>query len=207
MPVRALVFDVGGVLEVVDDDAWPQTWVHRWRTHVGLTEAAFAEAMAAHEPLGDMATGQATEAEFRALYAAVLGLDDATADRMMREMWDAYCGRLDEPLCAFVATLRPSYITAILSNSADGARREEQARYGFEQLVDLVLYSHEVGVAKPDPAVYALTCERLGVRPEEVLLLDDVPANVEAARELGWHALLHTDTARSVREITALLTG
>lgn len=205
MSIKAVVFDIGGVLEVVDDDAWPQLWVNRWEHRLGLLPGDLAARLAAHDPGGSVVTGEVSEAQMRQMYAAALGLDDPAADEMMAQMWDAYCGELDVELRDFAAGLRPRYTTAILSNSADGARREEQRRYGFEDLVDVVLYSHELGLAKPDPAVYHATCERLGVEPAQTVFLDDVEANVAAARELGWHAVLHRSTPRSIAEITELL--
>jgi putative hydrolase of the HAD superfamily len=200
-----VVFDIGGVLEQVDDDAWPEVWIGRWERRMNLQPGHLMERLAEHEPDGDMVTGGISEAQMRAMYAGALGLDEEQADEMMAEMWDAYCGELDVELCDFAAGLRPTYRTAILSNSADGARREEQRRYGFEELVDTIVYSHEVGLAKPDPAVFRLTEERLGVAAHEIVLLDDHDGHVEAARRLGWHAVLHRSTPESIREITQLL--
>jgi len=54
---------------------------------------------------------------------------------------------------------------------------------------DQLTWSCELGIAKPDPAIYRLTCDRLGVLPEEALFLDDKPENVQAAEQLGLHAL------------------
>jgi putative hydrolase of the HAD superfamily len=139
------------------------------------------------------------------MYADALGLDQQDAARMQAEMWDAYCGELDTEMHDYLAGLRPAYRTALLSNSADGARREEQQRYGFEQLVDFIVYSHEVGLAKPDPRIYQLTEERLGVRGEEIVYVDDVGTHVDAARARGWHAVLHRDTAETIRKVSALL--
>jgi HAD superfamily hydrolase (TIGR01493 family) len=152
-------------------------------------------------------TGDLPEADVRRMYADALGLDDSDADVMMAEMWDAYCGELDVAMRDYAAGLRPRFRTAILSNSADGARREEQRRYGFEQLVDVIVYSHEVAVAKPDPAVYRLTEERLGVQPDEIVFVDDVSGNVDAARARGWHAVLHRDTAATIAEVTRLISA
>lgn len=70
-------------------------------------------------------------------------------------------GVLDVELRDFLARLRPAYTTAILSNSADGARREENRRHGFEDLVDTIFHSHDLGLAKPDPATYRVTHGRL----------------------------------------------
>jgi epoxide hydrolase-like predicted phosphatase len=203
--VRALVFDVGGVLEVVDDDAWPELWVHRWAERAGMSPEDLDAALLRHDPGGSVATGEVTEEQLRRMYAAALDLGDEEAEQMTREMWDAYCGSLDVELRDFVASLRPGYRTAILSNSADGARREEQRRYGFEELVDLVVYSHEEGVAKPSPEIYERVTDRLAIRPDEVVFLDDVGENVEAAAALGWQAVQHRSTAESIRRITELL--
>jgi epoxide hydrolase-like predicted phosphatase len=203
--IKAVVFDIGGVLEHVEDDAWPEVWLGRWERRVHLPVGHVAAALAEHEPTDDVATGKTSEAQMRERYARLLGLDDDQAQLMMAEMWDAYCGKLDRQMRDFAAGLRPAYATAILSNSADGARREEQRRFGFEELVDVVVYSHEVGLAKPDPAIFDLTGKLLGVEPHEIVFLDDHYAHVEAARACEWHAVLHRDTTRSIQEISEIL--
>lgn len=97
--------------------------------------------------------------------------------------------------------------TGILSNSFVGAREREQDAYGFEDLVDEIVYSHEVGMSKPDPRIYELTCTRLGVRPDEMVFLDDVETCVAGAREAGIRAVLYRGNAQAVAEIDALLAG
>jgi len=202
MTIKAVVFDIGGVLEHVHDDAWPAIWIGGWERRMHLPAGHVAAALAEAEPSGDMVTGEMSEAQMRELYARALGLDEDQAHQMMAEMWDAYCGELDVALRDFAAGLRPKFATAILSNSADGARREEQRRFGFEELVDVIIYSHEVGVAKPDSAIFRLTEDRLGVESHEIVFLDDHEAHVQAARACGWHAVWHRDTDVSIQEIT-----
>jgi len=116
-----------------------------------------------------------------------------------------WSGELDIELTNFAAGLRPDFATAILSNWADGSRREEQRRYGFEELVDIIVYSHEVGVAKPDTAIFRLTEDRLGLKAHEIVFLDDYDPNVQAARACGWHAVCHRDTAVSIKEIVVTI--
>jgi epoxide hydrolase-like predicted phosphatase len=153
------------------------------------------------DPDGLAFTGHLSETQFKDGLSAALGLSAAQADEFLAEM----CGELDTELFAYVASLRPRYSTAILSDAIDGARREYQARYGFEQLVDVIIYSCEVGLAKPDPRIYRLLCDRLAVSPGEVVFLDDHPENVKGACEVGIHALLHESTAQSIKAIDALL--
>ncbi|MFI5276643.1 MAG: HAD-IA family hydrolase, partial [Ktedonobacterales bacterium] len=108
-------------------------------------------------------------------------------------------------LAAYFISLRPRYTTAFLSNSFVGAREREQAARGFEDMADLIIYSHEIGVAKPDARIYALTCERLGVQPAEVIFLDDAPSNIVAARDFGIHGVLFQDNTQAIGAIEALL--
>jgi putative hydrolase of the HAD superfamily len=67
------------------------------------------------------------------------------------------------------------------------------------------VYSDEVGLAKPDPAIYRLTCERLGCAPEEALFVDDTQVCVEGARAVGMIAVLCVDATQTIDEVSALL--
>ena len=67
------------------------------------------------------------------------------------------------------------------------------------------MYSHEEGIAKPAGRIFKLTCERLGVQPAEVVFLDDVEANIAAARECGIQAILFRETNEAIAAIQACL--
>jgi putative hydrolase of the HAD superfamily len=60
-------------------------------------------------------------------------------------------------------------------------------------------------MSKPDLRIYALTCERLGVRPDETVFIDDYAPNVVAAGEAGLHGVHHTVNATTIGEIERLL--
>lgn len=202
MRIRAVGFDIGSVLERID----PIEEFHdRWRTRLAMTGPDFDAALASVDPDGLAETGGLTEAQYLGQYAAALGLSQAQRAEFTADLWDWYCGELDTGLVAYAASLRPRVRTGILSNSADGARREEQARYGFEQLVDVIVYSHEAGVAKPDPRAFLLLCDELGLRPDELAFLDDVPGHIDAARALGIHGIVHVSTPASIAAIEDLL--
>ncbi len=191
------------MLEIVDED-WGTAWLDRWASRLGSDSEVWRSRVAGLD-LAGIGTGDVSEAGVRAAYQDALGVSDAEVEAMFADMWDAYCGRLDDDLMGYVASLRPTYRLAIISNSGDGARREEERRYGFSRIFDPIIYSHEVGLEKPDPAIFELTCRRMDVAPERTVFVDDVPANVAAAQALGMHGINHTHTPTTITTLTHLL--
>jgi epoxide hydrolase-like predicted phosphatase len=89
---------------------------------------------------------------------------------------------------------RDGYATALVTNNVAELRSHWRAMLPVDELFDLVIDSSEVGVRKPDPAIYRLTLERLGgLPPERAVFLDDYASNVEAATALGIHGILVGD--------------
>jgi epoxide hydrolase-like predicted phosphatase len=182
----------------------------RWEPRLGLAPGVLSmrlsemNARLADEGK-DGRLGTCTEGEWLEALRHATGMDQAQLHAFMRDFWDIYCGALNTELAAYFSGLRPRYRTALLSNSFVGARREEQARFHFAAMTDLIVYSHEEGVAKPDPRIVALTCARLGVAPNETIFLDDVPANVAAAQACGLHAILFADTAQAIADVEVCL--
>ena len=212
--IRVVVFDIGGILEVIPGGGDPTRlfpeMLARWETRLGLPAGEMERRLLAmHErqqlTYKDDEVGGRSEAEWIAGLREVMQCDEPTLDAFMRDFWDVYCGNPNPELYGYLASLRPRYRTALLSNSGDGARREEERRYHFSEIVERVIYSHEEGVAKPDPRSYANACALLGVQPDEMIFLDDVEGNVAAASEYGIHAILYRDNAQAIAEINACL--
>ncbi len=138
--------------------------------------------------------------------AGTLHLDAAALTELMEDVWREYVGTLNEELAEYFAQLRPGYKTGILSNSFVGAREREQETHRLEDLCDVIVYSHEEGCLKPDPQIYHIACERLGVTPRRAVLLDDLIANVEGARAIGMNAIVFRNNAQAISELQALFT-
>lgn len=214
MAIRAVVFDIGGILEVTprggDPTAYFPEMFAAWETRLhlqpGKLGAQLAEMDTRLQSAGkDGMLGTCSEEEWLAELRRTTGMNDTQLDAFLRDFWDIYCGDLNVELANYFAALRPRYKTALLSNSFVGARREECARFHFDEMCDLIIYSHEEGVAKPDAHIFEMTCERLGVSPDEMVFLDDAPRNSAAARDLGIHAILFTDTAQAIADIQSCL--
>jgi epoxide hydrolase-like predicted phosphatase len=214
LAIRAVVFDIGGILEIVPGGGDPTKhfpeMIARWEERLALPPGELrATIRHVDEKLlsmgKDMALGTCSEEEWWNAVREATRMSAEEMNAFVRDYWDVYLGNPNEAMMAFFRSLRPRYRTALLSNSGSGARREEQERYHFNEMTDLIIYSHEVGIEKPDPRIYALTCERLGVQPEEVVFLDDTEANVAAAAAYGMRAILFTDTAQAIADVQACL--
>jgi epoxide hydrolase-like predicted phosphatase len=195
MVIRAVVFDIGGVLEIT-----PDLGVHqRWETQLGLPAGEILARMSDVWQGGSI--GTITLDDVHEALRDRLGLDD----KLMADLWREYLGTANTELIEYARGLRPRYRTGIVSNSFVGAREREQAAYGFENLVEEIVYSHEVGFSKPDPRIYALICTRLNVLPGEMIFLDDVDVCVTGARDAGIHAVRYQGNAQAIAEIEQVI--
>lgn len=198
MTIKAVVLDIGGVLEIVDEAVFPEPF----RQRHGIDAAALEEAFTFPR---DPVIGEMTETEVEEHVRAALGLDDDQQAELVDDMWRWYVGTLDQRLFDWFAGVRRRGLKAgILSNSGPGARERER-HHGFETIVDELVYSHEVGLKKPDPAIYELTAHRLGVAGDEIAFLDNWAPAIEAAEAAGWRGVLHVDTERSIAELERLI--
>jgi putative hydrolase of the HAD superfamily len=198
--IRAVVLDIGSVLEVIDESLFPGPFERRQ----GLPPGGFRARLAEDPPPADPNIGGLTEDELFAYWQRTFSLDDAALAEMRDDYWRWYVGTLDQRVFDWFAALRPAFRTGVLSNSGPGAR-EHEAHWGFEAVADDLVYSHEVGLLKPDPAIYALAGARLGVEPQEIVFLDDRADNVAAAREVGWHGVVHVSTEQGIADVEAVI--
>ena len=120
-----------------------------WESRLGLDPGEINERMADVWRGGSI--GTVSEHDVHQAVTERLGLDERQLEEFMAWIWREYLGTANTELIEYARRLRPRYRTGILSNSFVGAREREQAAYGFEDLVDEIIYSHECGMSKPDP--------------------------------------------------------
>jgi putative hydrolase of the HAD superfamily len=115
-----------------------------------------------------------------------------------------FMGMRLEPMMldALVSTRREGLKTALLSNSWGMAGYPQER---FEELFDVVVISGEVGLRKPDPAIYQLTVRRLNVPAVRCVFVDDHPGHLPPAQEAGMTAVLHVSPQQTLARLTDLL--
>jgi epoxide hydrolase-like predicted phosphatase len=199
MTIQAIVFDVGGVLEITPDLGVTDKWEQRLNLPAGELDRRLLDVWRGGS------IGTISEQDVHRNIGERMGMSAAQVEAFMQDIWQEYLGSLNVELVEYLRSLRPKYQTAFLCNSFVGAREKEQEHYHFDELCDLIIYSHEIGLSKPDPRIYALTCERLGRRPAEIIFLDDRESNVEGARQAGLHGILFKNNAQAIADIQACI--
>src|SRR5262249_2490420 len=137
--------------------------------------------------------------------AEIMGMSAEQVNAFMEDTWIEYLGTPNTELAEYFARLHGPYKTAIISNSFVGAREREQAAYHFAEMTDFIIYSHEVGIRKPDPRIYQMALEQLGIQPAEMIFVDDHADVFASAVELGVHCIEFKDTAQTIAEIEACI--
>ena len=89
-----------------------------------------------------------------------------------------------------IAIKQRGLLTAIVSNMGDAVHEHMERELEWLSRFDLLVWSYQLRVAKPDPAIYRYALERLGTRPGETLFLDDKAENVDTAVAMGMKGLV-----------------
>ncbi|MEI7770665.1 MAG: HAD family phosphatase [Chloroflexales bacterium] len=195
MAIRALILDVGGVLLQLA----PAERERRWEQRLGLAPGAMARALVGTNLTARATRGQVSAEAIWALLGQRLAL---TADQL-HQIQHRYLHEegLDPAMVALLRQLRPRYRLALLTNAWSDARAVLSARFGLDQLVDTIVISAEVGMAKPDPAMYRLTLDCLDVAPQETLFVDNKARNTLAAAALGIPSIVFQHSAQAIAAI------
>jgi len=115
--------------------------------------------------------------------------------------------RVDKELVAFIRDLRPKWKTALLSNALSNLRSFLSETWKISDAFDLIVVSAEEGLMKPDPAIYQLALNRLGVLAHAAVFIDDLAANVQAAVDSGMLGIVFESRRQALGALHTLLDG
>jgi putative hydrolase of the HAD superfamily len=198
--VRNVIFDLGGV--VLD---WnPDQILSRYQPdpvrRVQLRQSFFG-----HADWQLFDRGGLTEAEVIDRTHARLGRPRAEVVEIVQAVRDSLVAKPDT-----VTLMRSLHRRGIalycLSNMPASIYAELRIRHEFWDVFRGIVISGEVMMVKPEPEVFTHLLERFGLRAAETVFIDDLPANIEAARRIGLHTILFRDAAQCQRELDGLLT-
>jgi putative hydrolase of the HAD superfamily len=207
--IKALISDFGGVLTSPLLGAF-----ERFNDELGVSAEDFGRSMAlareqhGEHPLFALERGEITERAFldqlEGALRELLGRDvdlSRMAELLMVHLHP------NEELFAYYRRLRDERALrlGILTNNVREWEPLWRSKLPIDEIFDDVVDSAFVGMRKPEPRIYALALERLGADATSCAFVDDNELNVNAARELGFHAVHFRDTSQAIAELDALL--
>ncbi len=197
MSIRAVFFDIGGVLF-----HQPDRTAHRiWETRLGLPEGQLGRTIWMMPISAQAEIGQVSEDDVWAAVAGRFQLNPIDAAALRGDFFSGGVWRAE--LIDYARSLRTRcatgtvYKTGIISTAWPEARTSIQEHINASMFDDLI-FSAEVGLAKPDRRIYTLALERLQVQPAEAIFIDDVQANVEAAQAIGLVGIRFESTEQTI---------
>lgn len=134
-----------------------------------------------------------------------LTLDQAR--NFMGNLGEDQPSRLRPEVVAACRRARARMPTALLTNNIREWREGWRTRLPVDELFDVVVDSSEVGMRKPEPPIYRLVEQKLGLPGERLLFVDDLGVNLKTARQLGWQTVKYDDTARVLGVLDTVLAG
>jgi FMN phosphatase YigB (HAD superfamily) len=152
----------------------------------------------------DLAAYERGAFDGEALLARIEGLATRPMDRAaMRERWlDIFVPQ--QGMLELARRLAQSHRVYILSNVGDLHWEHLDATWGIGSIGHGAMASYKVGASKPDPIIYRRAEELFDLAPRRTVFIDDMVANVDAARERRWHAIHHRDEASTAEDLRAL---
>jgi putative hydrolase of the HAD superfamily len=149
--------------------------------------------------------GKFTGLEFWQKFVLAAGLKLAPEAVEELNLWDARMWTTENPvMLAWQLELkRRGFLTAILSNMGDNVLENMKREFDWLPRFDVLVWSFQLRMAKPDPAIYHYVLKELGVSPEESLFLDDKLINIHAAQALGMQAIQFTNVAKLRADLLA----
>jgi epoxide hydrolase-like predicted phosphatase len=112
---------------------------------------------------------------------------------------------IDKALLGYAESLKPVYKIGLLSNAWVDSRKKLGALFYFIDIFEVSIFSAEVKTRKPDEKIFRLMLDKLMVKPEEAIFIDDFIENIEGAKRVGLSAILFKNTSETIREINAML--
>ena len=198
MSIKAVFFDLGGVIVRTEYQAPRQHLAERLgMEYDDLVKIVFDSDSGYQASIGAIPADVHWDAIIKRLKRPAAELESIRHEFFAGDV-------IDRTLLDFLRSLRGKYITGLISN-AWGDLREYILREKFEDAFDHIIISAEVGAVKPQAKIYQIALERAGVKPKEMVFVDDFEVNIKGCEKLGIKGIHFKDPDSALKQLRALL--
>ncbi|MBN1304482.1 MAG: HAD family phosphatase [Anaerolineales bacterium] len=198
MTIKAIYLDFGGVIARTEHETPRQHLAQRLNIeYEDLVNLVF------NSPSARQATvGQVSARDHWAAVLSSLNLPEKHIQPVINEFFGGDI--IDRELLDKLRLLRPRYKIGLISNAWDDLRAYI-AQNKFEDVFDTMVISAEVRIAKPEAAIFQIALEKLGVKANQAVFVDDFVENITAARELGMYTIHFREINQAKTELERVL--
>ena len=198
MSIRAVFFDLGGVIVRTEFQAPRQRLAERLgMEYDDLVKIVFDSDSGYKATMGEISSDEH--------WASVIQRLKRPASELSAIRDEFFAGDIvDRTLLDYLRSLRGKYKTGLISN-AWGDLRDYIVKEKFEDAFDRMIISAEVGAAKPEPKIFQIALEQLGVRPKEAVFVDDFLINIEGCEKVGIKGIHFKDPGSALQQLKKLL--
>jgi epoxide hydrolase-like predicted phosphatase len=195
--IKAIIFDLGGVLFTHGMTLFTQYIADKH----GKEQKAVLKLLKESDLLDAYYVGKMYRDDFYAVLNKELHIDD-DANELEQKLFDVY--QIVEETEKIVKQLRKKYKVYFLSDNFKERVEDANKKYGFIQWFDGGVFSHVVGVKKPNQRIYELAIKEIGLKPKEMLFIDDKEINLPPAEKLGMKTLLYKNSRQLEDDLTIM---
>ena len=198
MSIRAVFFDLGGVIVRTEFQAPRQRLAERLgMEYDDLVKIVFDSDSGYKATMGEISSDEH--------WASVIQRLKRPASELSAIRDEFFAGDIvDRTLLDYLRSLRGKYKTGLISN-AWGDLRDYIVKEKFDDAFDKMIISAEVGAAKPEPRIFQIALEQLGVRPKEAVFVDDFLINIEGCEKVGIKGIHFKDPGSALQQLKKLL--
>jgi putative hydrolase of the HAD superfamily len=186
--IQLYIFDMGGVVSRNSNPA------SALASHLEFDGAKMIEL--ARDDFRELTTGKISVDEFASRFSNKSG--KPIEGNLLTQYFQP---ELDPEVITIIETLKNG-ARVVAGTNTIGPHYEIHSNNGDYDIFDAVYASHIMGLAKPDPAFYTYILDHEDCQAEQAVFIDDLPANVEAARSLGIHSLLFSDVQKLRQDLS-----
>ena len=198
MTIKALIWDMEGVLMLTDENDISLTVAKALNAPYEKVREIYFSDTNDKVDLGEITLDQFNEHV----------LDTLKISRDKKHLLEDIFNKrayIDEGLLEQIGKMSREYKIGLLSNYSNNLRPKIEKEWAIGSVFDEIIISCEVGVVKPDPAIFNLMLDRLGVKADESVFIDDRIKNIDGAKKIGLHTIFFTSREQALEELALIL--
>lgn len=198
MTIKALIWDMEGVLMLTDENDISLTVAKALNAPYEKVREIYFSDTNDKVDLGEITMDQFNEYVLDTLQIS------RDKKRLLEDVFNekAY---IDEDLLKQIVQMSKEYKIGLLSNYSNDLRPRIENEWAIGSAFDEIIISCEVGVVKPDPAIFNLMLDRLSVKADESVFIDDRIKNIDGAKKMGFHTIFFTSREQALEELALIL--